>query len=330
MAYSRQDHQKYLQRLHEGMQTPEEVIRSQVEKAVGSPMKTHTRIVAGQMSEVYDVMTISGEELIVRIAHQKETRYPIERWALDTIRKLGVPTPRNLQLETVQVGEKDYTFCIQTKMPGTPLKELKDELQNDRRRARTIAAHAGALLAVIHNVPTEGVGRLCAPYTGKYSDTDSYVRRRLEKGLPHLSQHTGELGCNQRDITRIGDVLEANSHLLQPPFRLLHGDFSPLHILVRGDRVTGVIDMEHASSGDPLEDLAGWNNWGMQNLPFTMEDILEGYDRMGASTETEAKLHYFRILKALPAAIFFLSQNNAGAAAVQLEKIQSDLKYFVD
>lgn len=329
MAYSYQDHQRYLQRLHEEMQTPENIIQSQVEKAAGSPVKTRSRIIAGQMSEVYDVTTINGDELIVRIAHQKETRYPVERWALDTVRGYGVPTPRNLQLETVHAGEKDYTFCIQTKISGIPLKELKDELQNDRRRARAIAAQAGTLLAAIHSIPTEDVGRLRAPYTGKYPDTDNYIRRRLDKGIPYLSQYAKELGCNQKDITRIGDVLETNSHLLRPPFRLLHGDFTPLHILVSGDRITGVIDMEHASSGDPLEDLAGWNNWGAQNLPFTMEDILEGYEGVNLSTETEAKLHYFRILKTLPAARFFLSQNNTGAAASQLEKIQSDVQYFV-
>lgn len=325
--YSADDHQKYLKQLHQKMQTPLDIIRDCVKKATGNTLVDCERLVAGQMHEVYDVTTDKGNNVIVRISHKESPRFEIEKWALDITRPLGVPTPDYLLLETLKLGDKKLTICIEPKLPGVPLIDIKDEVRADSKRASKIASDAGEILSLIHSVKTSGIGKIDHPGQGKSPSAAEYVQKRAEESAPYILEHNQDKWIKPEIVNAAIQSLQDNQKLLKEPFNLLHGDYSPLHLLIDKDRVSGVIDMENVSSGDPVMEFAYWDSWG-DNLPFPTKLLLDNYPNKNIIKEFEAKLHYFRIDIALYTATFYVSQQNFGAAKAQIEKATEDIRFF--
>lgn len=325
--YSPSDHQEYLHKLHQKMQTPVEIIKSSVQKATGHRFVSCERLVAGQMHEVYDVTVSDGKSVIVRISHNESPRFDIEKWALDTVRELGVPAPDYLLLETVETDDKPLTICIEPKLPGVPLQDIKDEVKADWKRAEKIACDAGQILSRIHTVKTQGIGKMNQPGQGKSLTAEEYARKRAEKSAPYILENNQDKWIGPDIINRAAQIMQDNQNLLREPFSLLHGDYSPLHLLVDEDRITGVLDMENVSSGDPVMEFAYWDSWG-NNLPFSTELLLKNYPGKDSTSDFEAKLHYFRIDIALYTATFYVSQKNFGAAKSQIDKTLDDIKFF--
>ncbi|MGH8867155.1 MAG: phosphotransferase [Actinomycetes bacterium] len=61
---------------------------------------------------------------------------------------------------------------------------------------------------------------------------------------------------------------------------LVHGDFGPQHLVVDGERVTGLVDWDHARRGHAVEDLA-WAEWFIRMyhpdaVPH-LDALFEGY-----------------------------------------------------
>ena len=55
-------------------------------------------------------------------------------------------------------------------------------------------------------------------------------------------------------------VIRARDLLADRPARFVHGDFAPVNAILRDDRLAALVDLEHASRGDPLFD-AAWFRW---------------------------------------------------------------------
>src|SRR5258705_5477197 len=106
-------HREWLRARHDAMRTPRAIIDAQVRAAAGTRVRTLRRLVVGEDNEVYDATTTGGDRLIVRISHAEDPRFAAERWALDTARAAGVPTPVVLEIQPVALPEgPTVTFCI--------------------------------------------------------------------------------------------------------------------------------------------------------------------------------------------------------------------------
>nr|WP_020578234.1 aminoglycoside phosphotransferase family protein [Actinopolymorpha alba] len=136
---------------HSQLASPRALIDGVVRKATGHSIDSLTRLIVGQMNEVYDVVTDDGRRVIVRISHADDPRFEGECWALDAARDAGVPTPRVLLIEhsaRVQV-------CVEEKLPGVSL-----TVALDQGTATRATEQVGELLARIHSVPVDGFGNL--------------------------------------------------------------------------------------------------------------------------------------------------------------------------
>lgn len=159
---------------------------------------------------------------------------------------LPVPEPIHFEPDEDELG---FPYAFFTYLPGTPLDDLLPLASADQRRAA--AREMGELLARIHAVRLERVGRLSRLSPESWG---SYFGRRMRRRLePHARD--GLITHAEVDVLaeRAGAI-----RLDQP--RLLHMDFRAANMLARLDggslRITGIVDAANSLAGDPMFDLA--------------------------------------------------------------------------
>jgi Ser/Thr protein kinase RdoA (MazF antagonist) len=275
----------WLAERHARMSTSPGVIHASVRQAVGTaPVLAMTRIVIGQMNEVYDVELGNGQRLIVRISHQADARFEAERWALDAAREAGAPTPRVLLVQQMEDADHPIAVCVQEKLPGTPLDQLLRHGTLDQ--AGISAADIAAALAAIHSVVIDGFGYLQPDGRGweisfrdimlDLIDRADDVRSAARRWQVHLSLVDQGLAC-----------LAAHERWYSwPTSRLTHGDFTPEHLLVHSGAISGVIDFQDCCGNHPIFDFAHWQvvNDGFAN-PVPVGLLRAAYPQSWAAAE---------------------------------------------
>jgi len=248
------------------MVTPREVVVDVVRAATGSTPRRLERIIAGRACEVYD-----AGEVIVRISHESQPRFAGERWALDAARAAGVPTPQVLLV--------DGGFCVEEKLPG----ERLDVVLRDRWPGRAIE-QLGDLLGRIHSVPMDGFG---------YVQSDGRGTATEFPLLDVLGEHAAlNAIANSCDIDVDRAVATLRTHApaaTWPAPCLVHGDFTMDNVLVDGDRVSGLIDMEKAAGSHWADDLMMWDSCCRGRIP--LELILASYPRQAFDAEFDLVFH---------------------------------------
>jgi aminoglycoside phosphotransferase (APT) family kinase protein len=167
------------------------------------------------------------------------------------------------------------TFCVEEKLPGTPLDVLLDNGIWPDRAVRQL----GELLAAIHSNQVDGFGYLRSdgrgwPVAFQAIMTDLLPRRaRVLDAARHW-------GIDDRLVSAGLDHLAGHAELYRyDDPRLLHGDFSLDHILVEGDpgreHVSGIIDMQECAGGHPASDIAYWLAVNDERIPLTA--LLQSY-----------------------------------------------------
>jgi hypothetical protein len=119
-------------------------------------------------------------------------------------------------------------------MPGRPLRKT---LESGSRRL----PKAGAIVALLDQFPTDNVHapRISSP---------------CERAPDHARLLTAVLPDSRERLEQIIDRLA----VVKPgPPVAVHGDFHASQILVEGEQVTGLVDVDTAGAGDRADDLAG-------------------------------------------------------------------------
>ena len=120
----------------------------------------------------------------------------------------------------------------------------------------------------------------------------SFMRKWGEKRDELIEQGT-RIGVESQLI----DVAIATLDRAHPEYEnvgrhLLHGDYTPEHILLSEGGISGVIDFENCLSDDPAYDFAWWDYFRGDELPVAW--LIEGYGDAPSSLArrmTLAKLH---------------------------------------
>ena len=160
----------------------------------------------------------------------------------------GLPVPRPIHFEPSEAA-LGFPFAFFTYLPGSPLDDVLPLASAGQRRA--VAREMGALLATIHGVRLERVGRLSRSSAESWG---GYFGRRLRRRLePHARD--GLITHREVDtlVERAGAV-----EFAQP--RLLHMDFRAANMLATLEdgslSITGIVDAANSLAGDPAFDLA--------------------------------------------------------------------------
>jgi aminoglycoside phosphotransferase (APT) family kinase protein len=278
------------------MRTDAAVIDAAVARACGAPPASKTRVMTGFSNEVYDVETVDGQRVIVKLHHPWVSDAPYfgaERWALEQCARFGVPAPRLLLVDQVPgaaTGGRPLSVLVQSRLPGAPLAALLDLGALLPHEARPVLAEVGTALARIHAVETSGFGRLDP--SGKGHGAGNSL---LDYPLAHLleaAMGAGFTAAQRAQVAEAYHLLETHRPLWEQirqrgiAPRWLHGDLSPRHIMVSDRRLSGLIDFEFPTGGDPAEELGGWDRAYGEILPVAW--LLEGYGAVGSADGTFA------------------------------------------
>lgn len=146
---------------------------------------------------------------------------------------------------------------------------------------------AGKLLKRLHGIPTAGFGRLNSEGRGH---ADSWRQAYWkEMSFEKAYEASKNVGMSVASVERTIQLLQEYSTVgenVRPC--LLHGDFSPQNILVEDGKISGILDFEFCSSGDPAREVPcrpeefpdWWDSFlGRQLLP--KEWMLNGYFQEG-------------------------------------------------
>lgn len=165
------------------------------------------------------------------------------------IKALGptpVPVPEVLREDPGSPPEVPPLF-VMSRLAGTSLEPLFD-LEGGTEPKLLVANRfrdAAATMARLHRIRPADIGLTGEPVITPDAEVDRWSRS-LETVDPPLAPGWQEVGAALRD---------SSPAPLRPA--LVHGDFRLGNLLAAGDKITGVIDWEIWSVGDPRID-AGW------------------------------------------------------------------------
>ncbi len=283
----------WLQSRHNQWNTPPGLINEYVRKATGSAVGQASRLVLGVDNEVYDVITNGHHRLIVRISHKENHRFQAERWALDAARNAGVPTPHVLLVEQAEYDSTTVTFCIEEKLPGTPLDVLlKDSLNNDVNKA---IDQIGEVLSKLHSVQVDGFGYLQPDGKG-WPISFAEIMLMANERQAELYEAAKKWHVPAKNITAGLELLSEHSELYQfnTPV-LVHGDLGQKHILVEGDHISGIIDMQDCSGNHPIIDFVMWDAYWSERIPTSR--LIASYGNQRLFTGTYDTLFHLVLLR---------------------------------
>jgi len=267
---------QWLQTRHCAWNTPTSVIQEYVRKATGQSIAHASRLILGQDNEVHDVVTTGDERLIVRISHKENHRFEAERWALHAAHQAGVPTPRVFLVEQASYDDTTVMFCIEEKLPGKSL----DMLLQEGAAPNHAIDQIGEVLGRLHSVKVEGFGFLRPDGTGSLASFAD-VMLELNGRVLELEVAAKRWGVPASTVATSLDILNAHSDLYAfSPAALIHGDFGPQHILVDGDHISGLVDMQDCSGNHPIIDLVNWDAYYSEQIPLSRVRASYGNPRL--------------------------------------------------
>ena len=246
---------------------PEEAV-ALVAAALGTRVRRVGKDTIGASHAVYFLTLEDGREVVARLSIHAEHDLARDLWATEVCRQQGVPAPQVLAARTDR--SQGTPFAVLSRLPGLPAKGVA--LSPPEREV--VFAQMGRFLARIHRLRLAGYGELrpvqrhvadvplAARYAGTAPSLFDFVLSGVERPLreldalrSHPSWPAGALSTAyvQRLLAcyaRERDLLNLRQAVL------VHGDYRLKNALLDGSRVSGIVDYELATAGDPAMDLA--------------------------------------------------------------------------
>lgn len=242
----------------------------------------------GTYNSTYRIDLTDGEPVILRIAPEPERVGPAAREAmrneyaaLPFLAPLGCLVPRTLAADfTHQLLNRDY--LVQTLLPGVPASQRLQAYAPSARRH--LYGELGSVTRTIHDVTGSAFGPVagplhpswCAALTAKFELlADAFTTAGLD------ASPVQQLIAASRRHRAVLDEITVPA--------LLHGDLWTLNLLLDSDpdrpTITGVLDCDAASWGDPMAD---WTITQALSRPGTEVDAF--WQTYGTPTEHQASL----------------------------------------
>ena len=204
-------------------------------------------------------VTWGGRELVIRRPPPGETADTAhdvlrEYEAVDALQETDVPVP-----ETIAATEDSDTigcpFYVMERLPGDVIRFSEpDRFENPGERER-VGEEMVDTLAAIHSVGYEAVG------LGDFGTPEGFTERQVERWTEQFEWACQETTA-EREVPKIGEMGDwlADNVPDEPAHTLVHGDYKLDNVIFGPGtpaELTGVLDWEMSTLGDPLCDL-GW------------------------------------------------------------------------
>lgn len=239
-----------------------------------------TELHGGEIGTVLEITLADAPACILKVYPESlQWKMAKEVYVLGLLRDLGAAIPTILLADdTGSVIELNYV--LMTKLDGVVLGRREAMLSETELFA--IYAAMGAALRGINDITLDSFG-----YIGPngvwtaYPSNQAYMSAQLERKLKEFCARGGDPAL----AAQLRDSVVARQHLLDAATipRLCHYDFHAGNILVTSQgepRLSGVVDFENATSGDPLMDIAKALYYFTPKDAPKREGLLAGYGKI--------------------------------------------------
>jgi aminoglycoside phosphotransferase (APT) family kinase protein len=251
-----------------------DVILALCRRALGADaaVRRVVEIGIGTYNSTYRVELEHGTPVILRIAPEAARLGPTDREAmrneyaaLPFLAPLGSLIPRTLAVDfTHQLLDRDY--LVQTLLPGVPASQRLPAYSASA--LRHLYRDLGSVTRTIHDVTGPAFGPITGPYSPSWS---AALAARFEQLADAFTAAGLDAGPAHQLIAASRRHRQALDEITAPA--LLHGDLWTLNLLVDSDpdrpTITGVLDCDAASWGDPMAD---WTITRVLSRPGTEVD----------------------------------------------------------
>jgi aminoglycoside phosphotransferase (APT) family kinase protein len=289
------EYARHLAQLHARFRAPRRIIRQAARELTKNAIASTRRIVAGESNEVYAIEFSDGLEVIMRIARGSTMGFAHERWAIERCADLDIPVPGVLVTVRYGSAREALDVCILEKLEG---ERLSDSLHLPRETLRAVVNQAGEVLSRLHTIQTEGAGGVDGRGHGEFQSYEAFFDDFMaqEAQFVAVAERTG---FDRDGLHRALRYAEQTAWSLAPiRICLTHNDFCARHLLVKGSKLSGVIDFGQVSGETPVNEFAKWDYWEGAALP--VDWLKEGYgDKSLFGDRFEALFRLTRIMNGL-------------------------------
>ncbi|MFF3752763.1 phosphotransferase family protein [Streptomyces sp. NPDC002018] len=215
---------------------------------VGGPLEA--RLIEGGRSNLTYTVTDGDRRWVVRrppLGHVLATAHDMAREfrVITALHPTAVPVPEPLLL-CEDESVLGAPFYVMEYVEGTPYRTAEQLAPLGPERTRAAVLALVDTLVDLHAVDPEAVG------LGGFGRPDGFLDRQLRRWGKQLDASRG------RELAGIDELHAALGRALpvSPPPTVVHGDYRLDNVLMdEHDRITGVLDWEMSTLGDPLTDL---------------------------------------------------------------------------
>ncbi len=270
-----------------------EALIDQVKKELGTDSVTLEPVNKGVMSKVFVVKT-NHDDFILRFDKAAQSRYPLEAWAMDKVREIGIPTPRSISTGTIELGpEEKINYMLQEKLIG---KALSDDLSANIEK---VLEQTGEKLKLMHSIKLDRFGHVTPEKVGIVRSWPEFIFYHFKSTNSDYLEEVDFLTAEEIDkATYLINERISNFNLNQG--YMLHVDLSLDHIFCSNEELEGIIDFQNVGSGDPLYDIATFEFYSDTDYPDKNYStaLLKGYG-LERTKEVNASLAFYKLCLAI-------------------------------
>lgn len=328
------EYEKFMEDAHNKVSLPDDQLAGVVQEATGSIIEKKEKILKGEANQVFDITTKNDHKIIVRISKSEEPQFLQEKWAIEKCKKLELPTPEILLIKHLVVEGAPYSICVQRKIDGDTLERGNIDMNSlSEIELKGLILQAGEMLARIHTIKTTGFGAINGLGEGSQHSFDESIMQtvRRKDELVNLALQAGfDVKIMEQIIGIIISRVKGFNNLSP---RLNHGDYGPKHLMIKGQKIVGIIDFGEVKSDTPIYDFAWWyywfndTSWGRGGKVF--EWLKEGYtDKTLFNSDFEEIISIIKLNLGLEIFAWYNSSGyKEGVEAAKIRLIR-DFNYF--
>jgi aminoglycoside phosphotransferase (APT) family kinase protein len=231
----------------------------------------------GEMSTVLEVTLADTSVCILKIYPEAlQWKMAKEVYVLGLLPGLGRIIPKVLLADDSR-SVIDLNYLLMTRLDGTTLGRREASLSEAELFA--IYAEMGAALRAINDVTLDSFGYIGpnGVWTARPSN-HAYMSAQLDRKLTEFCTRGGDPAL----AAQLRNHVMARQHLFETAAtpRLCHYDFHAGNVLVTSEgapHLTGIVDFENATSGDPLMDIAKALYYFTEKDAPKRDGLLAGY-----------------------------------------------------
>ena len=269
------------------------------------------RINYGEVNAVYSIQA-DDDKYILKVAPYGRGKNNLlqEAWAFTKCRSVGVPVPEVVGVDS-SLRRFPEAYLLTKKIPGTPGGEIKFTDED----AIDLMHQLGHNLYLIHSITVSGFGeidQIGGQFRGIHDTLWQSVISDFESSwwVDVLTAH-GLISIE--DLEKYREVLEKHKDLFSlETASLTHGDIGPRNLIMEGNKIVGIVDMENVLATDPVRDFHWFGYWikGSQRL----KALQDGYDNKNLfDNDFLLKMRLYQIIHSLLALAYYQSRNNITA-----------------